>query len=286
VGFNVVAPAYFATLGTPLLAGREFDEHDTGSSLQVAIVNERFARRFFGDSPALGRRITMRSLDAGATGDVTYEIVGVVRDAKYQNLRDDVMETMYVCWTQRQTDYPGGYSYFARAASGDPLGSAPDVARLVRAVDPGLHVRNTFTYAAMVDRTIVTERIMATLGGFFGILGLAIAGVGLFGVLAFQVARRTHEIGVRMALGASRGSILQLVWRDVAWTVVTGVAAGTVVALMVTGLASRFLFGLRPNDPGVFIIAGSLLATVAILAAWLPARRAARVDPLVALRHE
>jgi ABC-type antimicrobial peptide transport system permease subunit len=217
---------------------------------------------------------------------VIYEVVGVVRDAKYQNLRANIMETIYICWAQRQTDYPGGYSYFARVGSGDPLRFAPAVDRLVRDVDSGLHVRNTTTYATLVGRTIVTERIMATLGGFFGVLALVIAGLGLFGVLAFQIARRTHEIGVRMALGAGRPAILGLVLRDIVWTVVGGMAIGAGAAVMLTGLASSFLFDLRPNDPGVFLVAGLILATVAVVAGWLPAHRASRVDPLVALRHE
>ena len=278
VGFNVIAPSFFATLGTPLVSGREFDDRDTGTSLKVAIVNESFARYFFGDGPALGRRVTSVA--------VVYEIVGVVRDAKYQNLRSDIMKTMYTCWTQRETDYPGGYSYVARVTSGDPMRLAPAMEHLVREVDPGLHVRNTYTYATLVDRSIVTERIMATLGGFFGVLALVIAGLGIFGVLAFQVARRTNELGVRMALGATRSAILRLVLREVAWMVVGGVTIGAAAALMLTGLASRFLFGVTPTDPGVFIVAGAILAAAAVLAGWLPARRASHVDPLVALRHE
>jgi hypothetical protein len=277
------------TLGTPLVAGREFDDHDTDASPKVGIVNESFARYFFGDQPALGRHVRSQSLDASlqeGSNDVTYEIVGVVRDAKYQNLRADIMKTMYTCWTQRKTDYPGGYSYFARVSSGDPLRLVPAVEYLVREVDAGLHVRNTLTYARLVDRTIVTERIMATLAGFFGVLALVVAGLGIFGVLAFQVARRRHEVGVRMALGASRSAILRLVLREVAWMVLGGVAIGAAAALMLTGLARRILFGLTPTDPGVFIVAGMILAAAAALAGWLPAHRASHVDPLVALRHE
>jgi ABC-type antimicrobial peptide transport system permease subunit len=153
-------------------------------------------------------------------------------------------------------------------------------------VDAGLHVRNTLTYTAMVDRSMVTERIMATLGGFFGILALVIAGLGLFGVLAFQVAHRTQEFGVRLALGATRAAVLRLMLREVVWTVAGGVTIGAAAALMVTDLAGTFLFGLRSNDPGVFVVAGIVLAAVAVVAGWLPAHRASRIDPLVALRHE
>ena len=278
VAFNVIAPAYFATLGTALASGREFDDRDTSASPKVAIVNESFARYFFGNDSALGRRVT--------SGGVTYEIVGVARDAKYQNLRADVMTTMYTCWTQRETDYPGGYSYVARVESGDPLRLAPPVERLVRDVDRGLHVRNVQTYATLVDRSIVTERIMGALAGVFGVLALIIAGLGIFGTLAFQLARRTHELGVRMALGADRSAIVRLVLQDVAWMVLGGVTVGAAAAFMLAGLAQRLLFGLTPTDPGAFIVAAAILATAAALAGWLPVHRASHADPLVALRHE
>ena len=278
VGFNVIAPEYFATLGTPVLSGREFDERDTDRSPKVALVNESFARYFFGDGPALGRHIT--------SVDITYEIVGVVRDAKYQNLRTAILRTMYIPWMQREGDQPSRYSYLARVVSGDPMRLVPGLERLVREVDPALHVRTSFTYATLVDRSIATERIMATFGGLFGLLALIVAALGVFGTLAFQVTRRTNEFGVRMALGAGRWTITRLVLSDVAGMVVAGISIGAGLALMLMGLARTILFGVTPSDPGVFAVAASILAGVAVLAAWLPARRASRVDPLVALRHE
>ena len=277
-GFNVIGPAYFATLGTPLVSGREFDDRDRAQSPKVAIVNEIFARYFFGPSPALGRRVT--------TAGVAYEIVGVVRDAKYRNLRDPVMKTVYIPWTQRDGDEPSQYAFLARAAMGDPLRFAPIVERLVREVDPALHVRATYSYATLVDRSLVTERIMATLGGAFGLLALIVAGLGVFGVLAFQVARRTNELGLRMALGATPWAVTRLVLRQVAWIVLPGIAIGTGGALLLTGLARNILFDLTPTEPRMFLVAALVLAMAAALAGWLPARRAARVDPLIALRHE
>ena len=279
-GFNVIGPAYFATLGTPLVSGREFDDRDRERSPKVAIVNETFARGFFGAGPGLtlGRRVTV----AG----VTCEIVGVVRDAKYRNLRDPVMKTMYVPWMQRERDSPSDYAFLARTATGDPLRFAPIVERLVRHVDPALHVRATYSYATLVDRSLVTERIMATLGGAFGLLALIVAGLGVFGVLAFQVARRTNELGVRMALGATPWAMTRLVLRQVAWVVLPAIAIGTGGALLVTGLARNILFDLTPTEPRIFLVAALVLAMAAALAGWLPARRAARVDPLIALRHE
>jgi putative ABC transport system permease protein len=141
-------------------------------------------------------------------------------------------------------------------------------------------------YADFVDESIGTERIMATLGGVFGGLAMLVAGLGMFGLLAYQVARRTNELGVRTALGARRGSLVLLVLRDVAVIVIWGVALGSVGAVMTAGVARALLFGLTPGDPAVLAVAGAVLASCALLAAWLPARRAARVDPLVALRHE
>jgi putative ABC transport system permease protein len=193
---------------------------------------------------------------------------------------------MYVAWTQRDGDQPSDYRFLARAAVGDPLRFAPLVDRLVRDVDPALHVRATYTYATLVGRSLVTERIMAMLGGTFGLLALIVAGLGVFGVLAFQVARRTNELGVRMALGATRWAMTRLVLRQLAWMVLAGIAIGTSGALLVTSLARNFLFGLTPTEPRAFLVAALVLALAAALAGWLPARRAARVDPLIALRHE
>jgi predicted permease len=276
--FNIVGPAYFSTLGTPLVSGREFDDRDRARSPKVAVVNETFARYFFGASPAIGRRVTI----AGAAR----EIVGVVRDAKYRNLREAATRTTYVPWMQREGDQPADYAFLARAATGDPLRFASNMERLVRGVDPALHVRATFSYATLVDRSLVTERIMATLGGAFGLLALIVAGLGLFGVLAFQVTRRTNELGLRMALGATPWAATRLVLRQVAWIVLPGIAIGAGGALLLTGLARNILFELTPTDPRMFLVAALVLAMAAALAAWLPARRAARVDPLIALRHD
>jgi predicted permease len=276
--FNVIAPEYFETLSMRLVAGRDFDARDTAGAPPVAIVNETFARYFFGDASPIGRRLTSLK--------VSYEIVGVVGDAMYEDLRQGFRRTMYIPSTQRPEDQPVDYKYLVRVAGGDPARLAPAVARVVREADPALQMQNAMPYATLIDRSIPAERILATLGGLFGALALVIAGIGMFALLAFQVARRTNELGVRTVLGATRGSMIAMVFKDVAWMVVPGIALGTGTAVMVTGLARRVLFGLTPNDPTVFAIAASVLTLAAVAAAWVPARRAARVDPLVALRHE
>ena len=277
VGFNVVAPGYFATLGTPVVAGREFSDSDTETSPKVAVVNESFARYFFREQSALGRQVT--------SVDVTYEIVGVVRDAKYQRLRDGVIRTVYTVWTQRQGDQPMTFNYMVRAA-GDPLRLAPGLDRTMRDVDPALHVRTAIAYDTAIDRGIATERIMATLGGLFGLLAILVASLGIFGLLAFQVARRTNEIGVRVALGASRRAMTLFVLRDVVAMLVPGIVLGAGGALLATGVTRSMLFGVSPTDPMVFVVAAAVLSAAALVAGWVPARRASRIDPVVALRHE
>ena len=278
VGFNVIAPKYFQTIGTALGSGREFNQLDTNTAAKIAIVNESFARYFFGARSPLGRRVT--------SVKVAYEIVGLVKDAKYQNLRQAVVKTMYIPWMQREGEQPSNYTFLARVAAGDPIKLAPGLERLVREADPALRLRTSQTYSSVIDRSIVRERIMATLGGFFGLLALVVACLGMFGVMAFQVSRRINEIGLRMALGASRGGIVALVLREVALMLLVGSVIGAAVALTLTGLARKMLFGVTPTEPGVFALAAVILGVAALAAGWLPARRASRVDPMVALRHE
>ena len=278
VGFNAIGPKYFATIGEPLLMGREFDARDTDAADKVAIVNQSFARNFFGGQSPLGRHVT--SLN------VTYEIVGVVKDAKYQDLRQDVMKVMYIPLLQRSGEEPGNCNFLVRVAAGDPRRIAPAIARAVREADPGYRIRAMEAYSDIVGSTMATERIMAALGGFFGLVALAVACLGIFGVMAFQVSRRTNEIGLRMALGAGRGGIVALVLREVAVILAAGCLMGGAAALALTGLTRQMLFGVTPTEPGVFAAAALVLGAAAFAAGWLPARLAARVDPMTALRHE
>ncbi len=212
--FNAVAANYFAVTGTPLVLGRDFNVRDSAEANPVAIVNESLVRAFFHGQSPLGRHVK--------THDITYEIVGVVKDAKYESIRKDAPRTMYIPWMQQgplgmsNRSQPMGYSYLARVASGNPMRLAALVQRAVPEIDPAMRLNFPQTFEAIVDQSTLNERMMATLGGFFGILALVVACLGIFGILAFQVSRRLNEIGVRMALGATRGSIVKLVLREVA----------------------------------------------------------------------
>ena len=278
VGFNAIGPDYFATLKTPMIVGREFDDRDTQDAPKVAMVNESFARHFFGNQNALGRQVT--------SADVTYDIVGVVKDTKYQTLRSAPIATMYIPWMQREGEQPGSFSYLLRVSDGDPLRVIPDLDSVVRTADPALHTRNAVAYDTVIARSIATERIMAGLGTLFGFVAVLVAGLGVFGLMEFQVARRTNELGVRIALGATRACMMRLVLRDVVVMIAAGLLAGAAGVFILTGLADNLLFGLTASDPLVLALAASILALAATVAGWIPARRAATVDPLVALRHE
>jgi predicted permease len=279
VGFNVIAPGYFSTLRTPLVAGRDFADRDTITAPRVAIVNESFERDFFGRGSALGRRVT----SSGAT----YEIVGVVRDTNYQGLREPMSRTVYVASAQRvEMDQPSSYSYLVQTTAENPLRLVPEVERAIREVNSGLRGLITAPYESLINRSIANERVMAALAGVSGSLGLFTAAVGMFGVLAFRVARRTRELAVRMVLGADRPSVIRLVLRDVVEMLVPGLVIGAAAATMLTGLARGLLFGLTPTDPAAFGAAAGALTFAALIAGFLPARRASSVSPMVALRHE
>jgi predicted permease len=281
--FNTVAPRFFAVSGIPLLAGRDFTNRDVPASDPVAIVNQAFARGFFGGQQALGHHVT--------ANNIKYEIVGVVQDSKY-DLRKSVPKTVYICWTQQgniadsNRSQPTGFTYMARVAAGDPLNLAAAMERTVPEVDSALRLRTPRTLAEVVDESILNERMMATLGGFFGVLALIVACLGIFGLLAFQVSRRINELGVRMALGASRGNIVGLVLRDVGIMLVPGCAVGCLAALGLTRFAKSMLFGVTPTDPAAFTLSAVALSLATLAAGFIPARRAARIDPMRALRHE
>jgi predicted permease len=272
---NYVGPKYFRTMGTPVLLGREFDARDTAAagSPAVAIVNKSFARHYFGNKPALGQHVN----DA--------EIVGVVKDMKYVNLREPFPEIVYFAAAQADTGVPW-HSYLVRAVAGDAERLLPEIERGVRQIDPALRVTEPRTFAEHIDRSILNERMLALLGGFFGLLALIVASLGIFGVMAYQVERRRNEFGIRMALGATRGNLVWMVLREVARMLLAGVTLGSLAAMGATRLTAGMLFGLHATDPAAFGIAAAMLGGATLAAGFLPAVRAAQVDPMTALRND
>jgi putative ABC transport system permease protein len=279
VWFNGVTPAYFATLRTPLLRGRDFNSGETATSPPVAIVNETLARRFFPNADPIGRHLQAEGPDSTKR----MQIVGLAGNSKYLSLREDFLPFVYVPLSQ--ADFPFEWSTFAIRTAADPISLAPAVRALVGGMNKAVSLGFN-TLAQQVDDTLMQERLLAALSGFFGVLALLLTAIGLYGVMAYAVTQRTREIGIRVALGASRSSILWLVMRDLGLLLAIGMGAGAIGAFWVARLVQHLLFGLTPQDVDTLGVAMGLLAAVASLATWLPARRAMRVDPTVALRYE
>jgi predicted permease len=278
INWMQVYPNSFAALGIPLLAGRDFGPQDTHESKAVAVINDNMARRFFGDENPVGRRF-------GFGFDFSeIEIIGVVRDAKYISLREPSRPMVYFPFAQLGTGR-GQMTLVVRTAV-DPTTLAAAVQREARALDPAMPMFKAETLTTQLDASLGKERLVATLLSVFGLLALALACIGLYGVMAYDVARRTREIGIRMALGASARRVLQLVIGDTLRLVGIGVVIGLGAALAATRWVKSLLFGLQPHDPLTIGLAVLLLLAVAAVAGYLPARRASRVDPMVALRHD
>ncbi len=279
--FNRVSPGYFQTLGSPLVAGRDFRASDTRESPKVAIVSEALARELTAGENPVGRRIAVAP-GSTAPADV-YEIVGLVRDVKYRALDDGIQPLVYL--PAAQDPEPGPYTQLL-VRSTAPLA---DVAGSVRQAVAEVVPSGTLDYRPLdeqIRETLVRERMLAALSGFFGLLAVLLAGIGLYGVVAYSVARRTHEIGIRMALGADRRRITLMFLGEAIRLLVIGLVAGTVLALVATRAARSLLYGLAPHDPLTLVLAALLMAAIALAASVLPARRAAALDPMVALREE
>ncbi len=279
--FNRVGPGYFRTLGTQLIAGRDFDSRDTLSAPPVAIVNQAFARTIFDGANPIGR-VFAQQKDKGHP-DVVYRVVGLVADSKYYNLREDPKPIAYLAAGQME-EAAQGASYVLRSTA--PAGdSIRTVAAAISEVNPAIQYQ-FHVLAGDMSESALRERLMAALSGAFGLLAGLLAALGIYGVMSFMVARRKNEIGVRIALGAKRGRVVTLVLREALQLVAAGLAAGAALAVWAGRAAANLLFGIRPSDPGLILASILLLASVAIAAAWLPARRAASMDPMSALRQD
>jgi len=275
---------YLTTMQIPLIAGRDFDEHDRASSPPVAIVNEAWAKANFGDRNPIGEYIKFVNFRKRLK-DVPLQIVGLARNTRYGDLRGDYPATVYVPFIQA-TFYPPEDMTFALRTTGDPLRFATAVRAIVQRADSRVPLTKVRAQAADVDRFINQEIIFARLCAGFALLALVIACIGLYGTMAYTVARRTGEIGIRMALGARRAHVLRMVMLQVGAMAAVGLAIGVPVVKTLSYLVESFLYEVKPNDPYVIWVAAITLVLAAALAGYGPAWRASRIDPMQALRHE
>jgi predicted permease len=274
--FMTVGPGFFSTMGIRLVLGREIDERDASNSGKVAVVNEVFAKNYFGGENPLGRRIGL--------GKIEYEIVGVAKTARYNSLKREIPPVVYTPYTQRLR--PPGQVVFELRTAGNPLSLANTVRRIVAEAAPRVPVFHVTTQSDQIDETISQELTFADLCTAFAALALIIACVGLYGLMAYAVSRRTNEIGIRMALGAQRSRIVWMVLREAMALCAAGLAVGLVAGRSAASVIQSFLFGMKPADPAALGGSLVLLAAAALLAGYAPAWRAARIDPMAALRHE
>jgi len=277
IGWNVATPGYFAALRLPILRGRDFTVRDDTASAPVMIVNEKFARAMFPNENPLGKR-AMSSRDE----KVYREIVGVVKDVKYYGASDTARALVWVPYAQRNAWHQGIVTVRTR---GNPLLVLPTVRRELRALDPGIALANVATMDDARDRSMAGDRLVAVLLGAFAGLALVLAAVGIFGVLSYAMEQRTRELGIRVALGARPADVISLVAAETVPMVGAGILAGLLIAAGLTRFARSMLYEIQPGDPRTFIGVALLLGAIGIVAAFLPARKAAHVDPVVALRN-
>jgi predicted permease len=273
----VISPNFFELMEIPVLRGRSFTDRDTATSQKVVIINEAAARKFFPDEEPVGRRF---GSSVESSGD--FEVVGVLRDVKYDSVRDAAPPTMYVPYTQTRVGSP----VFEVRTAGLPTAAAGAVREAVRQIDPNLPLMDVSTQIEQVEQRFMQERLFAQAYTLFGALALLLAAIGLFGLMSYNVSRRTNEIGIRMALGAQRQDVLHLVMRESMILVAIGVVAGLAIALGAGHLVTTLLYGLPPTDVVSIALATGVMILVSAVAGYIPARRASRVDPMVALHYE
>ena len=275
---NIVGPDFFAAMGIPLVQGRGIGPQDTKSSQKVAVVTESMVQKFFPTGNPIGKRFGIK----GRESSEEIEVIGVVKDAKYGNLKEQFRPMAFYPYTQ----LPDVLGNFVVRFSGSPSAVVPQVRETIKQINRNLPVDDVVSLSDHIGRSLVQQKLIARLASFFGLLALLLACVGLYGVMSYGVARRTNEIGIRMALGAQNLSVLWLVLREALVLVVIGLVVGVLASLALTKTASSLLYELKPNDPLTIAMATIVLLMVALVAGYLPARRAARVDPMIALRDE
>jgi putative ABC transport system permease protein len=279
--FNRISPGFFKTMRTVFLAGRDFDDHDTATAPKVAIVNETFVSKILNGANPIGVRFRQEGYVGNATPD--YEIVGLVKNTKYEDLREKPTPIVFVAQAQDdQPDLTAQFLIHSNLPASALLGGAKQV---IGEASPDIAIE-FHLMTTQIRESLMKERLMATLSGFFGFLAVLLAVVGLYGVISYTVARRTNEIGIRMALGAQRGNVVGMIMREAALLLVMGIAIGSALSLAAARAATPLLFGLKPHDPITLVLAVVALGAVAAAASFLPAHRASRLDPMAALREE
>jgi predicted permease len=276
-----VGPEFFQTMQIPILSGRAIEERDQSGSLPVAVVSELFAKVNFGDRNPLGQHMT---LDAERRTSREVEVIGVARNARYGGVKHDIPPVLYIAYQQGFP--PPVEMVYALRTAGDPLLYVNAVREIVHQADSRVPLLNLKTQVAEIDQSINQEIVFAELCTAFAILALVIASVGLYGTISYNVARRTSEIGIRIALGAQPARVVRSILVQVFALTAVGLAIGLPTALGGSKLVASFLYGMKPNDPLAIAGAVAILLAAAILAGYAPARRASRIDPMVALRHE
>ncbi len=274
---NVVGNNFFSLMHIPIVNGRSFGLQDTATSTKVAIINASLAKARFPNQSPVGRRFY-------GSNQVLYQIVGVCGDTRYANLRDDPPPQFLTPFVQEK-DASGTWTYAIRTRT-SPDSVIPLARRLLQNMDPDVPMINVRTQQQQIESTTQQERIFVALTSGFGILALLLAAVGIYGIMAYSVAGRTNEIGIRLALGAMPGQVLGMILREATWISLAGVAVGLGAALVLAQAVKSMLYGLQPADPVSLICGAGLLIAVGLLASWIPARRAAKIQPMEALRHE
>jgi predicted permease len=278
---NLIGPDFFKTLRVPLLQGRDFALRDDASAPAVAIINVTMARFYFGHGSPVGKRLSFRGPQGGEI-----EVVGVAEDIKYNSLREATPRVIYLPYLQTPpASLPFGMTLEV-STTGTPESYAGSVRDAMRTVASDLPILGFTTLVEEVNRSLGQERLVAELSTFFGLLALILASIGLYGVTTYMVTRRTSEIGIRIALGAQPRDVLWMVLREALELVAMGTACGLPLAVIFANLISSQLYGISPYDPWAVCVAIAVLVSVAAIASFIPARRATKVDPMVALRYE
>jgi putative ABC transport system permease protein len=286
--YFLVTPNFFATMKTPVVRGRSFDERDSPSAPWVAVINETMARRFWPGEDPIGKRLTLSVV----AGEQPREIIGVVRDIPPRRATPDPQPVMYTSYLQQARTYRGpsgnmfGQMTFLLRASGDPMSLVPAARKAVAEIEPDRPIAAIQTIERYWDGGMLDKWHLALAVGIFAFLATVLAAIGIYGVMAYSVAQRTREIGIRMALGASPRKVLALIGRRAAFLISSGMVLGLAGSLMLARLIASQLWGIQPTDPATFTGVSLLLIAVAVLACLVPARRAIRVDPTEALRTE